>query len=123
MPLFNNIKQSCFFSKEIVLDNIFLNALVYINNHLTENITEIEIAKNLSITTVSLSRIFSKHAKMNIRQYINKRRLIIAYSLLKEGATVTDVAYQTGFGSVRNFNRVFKNHYNLLPASIKRLKI
>lgn len=121
LPLFNNIKNSCSFSEKIVLDNIFLDSLVYINNHLTENITEKEIAKNLSVNPVYLSRVFSKHAKMNIKQYINKRRLIIAYSLLKEGATVTDAAYQTGFGSIRNFNRVFKNHYRLLPGDVKRL--
>ena len=119
LPLFNSIKTACTFSKEIVFDNLFLDTLVYINNHLSENVTEKDIAKNLFVNTVSLSRAFSKNAKMNIRQYINQRRVIIAYSSLQSGENATDVAYKTGFGSVRSFNRAFKAYFNFTPSSVK----
>ena len=55
---------------------------------------------------------------MNIKKYINQRRVIRAYDLLQQRQRVTDIAYEVGFGSIRNFNRAFQDYYQCTPTDI-----
>ena len=117
-PLFDAIKESCEFGEEECFNETFLAVLSYIDKHLTEDITETEIAAALYIHPVTLSRIFSKQAKMHIKKYINRRRVILAKQLIENGEKITKAAYDLGFGSIRNFNRAFKEYYSYTPSAL-----
>jgi AraC-like DNA-binding protein len=34
--------------------------------------------------------------------------------------SISDVAYESGFGSIRNFNRIFKTHFGITPREYQK---
>ena len=122
-PLFHEIKEKCEFYEEKIYSDLFLDALTYINKNLSSALlSEQQIADALFIHPVSLSRIFSKCTGMNIKKYINQRRVIYSYELLQQGRSITDAAYEAGFGSIRNFNRAFYDYFQQTPTEILKNK-
>lgn len=118
--LFYEISLQCEFSNNKSYDNIFLQAMSYINKNYTLDITLRDIAKNIGVHPVYLSRIFAKNAKMNIRQYLNHLRTIKSNDmLLNTNKTITEIAFECGFESVRNFNRVFQSINHCTPTEFK----
>src|ERR1700721_2324267 len=48
------------------------------------------------------------------------QRLLLAKRLLRETALdLTDIAFASGFGSVRRFNALFKSRYGLEPRTLR----
>ncbi len=80
------------------------------------------IADNLGVSNVLLSRVFKKYHGTNISDYITSVRIEEAKTLLTEGAMVSDVVQQCGFGSLRTFMRVFKKSENLTPGQFRDLQ-
>ena len=75
------------------------------------------MAKELGISTYHLSRIFAKELKMSFPNYVTHQRLNLACDLLKSTKrNVTDIAYDVGFSSARNFLRCFKEKYGCTPS-------
>jgi AraC family transcriptional regulator of adaptative response / DNA-3-methyladenine glycosylase II len=54
-------------------------------------------------------------------EYAQTQRLLLAKRLLTDTALpVTDVAFASGFGSLRRFNALFKQRYRLQPGRLRR---
>ena len=95
--------------------------LSYISVHYTENISLTEMAADLGYEPHYLSRCFHRYFSKNFKQFINEYRLNHARSLLENGEmSIIDVAYASGFQSVRNFNRVYKVAEGCEPRRKKR---
>ena len=61
----------------------------------------------------------------NLSAYINSFRLEYAYRLLLRGdtgLTIEDVARQSGFATLRTFQRLFKDAYGMTPAEFREAK-
>ncbi len=120
-PLFLTIKNECVFIEEKKYSDKFLQALGYINRHLFEDISLTEVSNKIGIHHVSLSRLFSKYGGMNFTKYVNFRRIIIASHFIEENNnSITDIAYETGFESIRNFNRIFFEYFKCTPTEYKK---
>lgn len=119
--IFYEISVQCEFSDNKYYDDVFLHAMSYINKNYTSRITLKNIAANIGVHPVYLSRLFSKNTKMNIKQYINNLRIMKAVSIMQNGTnkTITDIAFECGFESVRNFNRVFLSINHCTPTEFK----
>ncbi|MGA2939193.1 MAG: AlkA N-terminal domain-containing protein [Syntrophobacteraceae bacterium] len=80
-----------------------------------------EMAAMLRITDRHLRRVFFAEYGVSPVQYLQTQRLLLAKSLLTDTQlTVTDVALASGFGSIRRFNDLFKNHYQLTPNALRK---
>ena len=54
-------------------------------------------------------------------EFAQTQRLLLAKRLLTDTALpVTEVAFASGFGSVRRFNALFKQRYRLQPSQLRR---
>lgn len=113
-----------FTSTKIPLNNIFYDALDYMINHSTENLTRESVAKALGVHPVTLSKSFSKHPNMNFNIALNQMRCNHAAILIERGnMNITEIAFCTGFGSIRSFNRAFMEIYGVTPNEfLKRTK-
>lgn len=90
--------------------------LLYINDNIRFDLSAQNLAKELGISTYHLSRIFSKELKMSFPSYVTHQRLNLACDLLKDTKrNITDIAYDVGFNSTRNFLRCFKDKYGCTP--------
>ncbi len=89
---------------EILLDS----AVQYIAAHFREDITLNSLAMALGYEPHYLSRCFHRAIPMHFSNYVNLFRVDAAAELLRNSElTVADVAFESGFKSVRTFNRSF----------------
>jgi AraC family transcriptional regulator of adaptative response/methylated-DNA-[protein]-cysteine methyltransferase len=61
-------------------------------------------------------RYFLRHYGMTFQAYCRARRLAEAFHLIKEGATVTDVAIDSGFESESGFRAAFARSFGTTPG-------
>lgn len=102
-------------------DDILHQMLDYITNHFKEDITLKSIAHDLGYEPHYLSRIFGNRTGVNLRNYINQYRIDYAKYMLSESKEpITDIALSSGFGTIRNFNRVFLEHVGTTPLSFRQ---
>lgn len=82
-----------------------------------------QIATNLDVSIVYLSRSFKQYHKGNISDYISQTRVLAAKKLLSEGVLVSDVVDLCGFGSLRTFMRVFKKEEGITPGQYRAIQM
>lgn len=102
-------------------DTTIQKLLRYIGSHFCERITLESVAKDLGFSRFHISRIFNSKIGEQFNEYVNKLRINMAQSLLAgTEASVSNIALECGFESIRNFNRVFKNHTGTTPNDFRQ---
>lgn len=95
--------------------------LAYIDMHFLDHINLDTLSRELGISKFIISRIFSEQFHISFRDYINGQRVAFAHMLLLSTThPVTDIAFDSGFNSLRSFYRVFKNEYGITPNEFRR---
>jgi AraC-like DNA-binding protein len=98
-------------------------ALAYINDNLTEDFTEGDLALTAGMTASAFSRSFRRHTGMGVVEYVNRLRINLACQMLmnETGKTVTDICYAVGFNNLSNFNRQFLRRKGMPPSRFRAL--
>lgn len=92
-------------------------ALSYIDEHLSSDLSNEDLARILKISEGYLRKLFLKELQITPKQYILKRRIKRAKQLLINTPwTVTAIAEECGFSSVYHFCRAFRGHTGLTPT-------
>ncbi|MDH5223036.1 MAG: helix-turn-helix domain-containing protein, partial [Betaproteobacteria bacterium] len=79
------------------------------------------IAARLGITDRHLRRAFGAEFGVSPVEYAQTQRLLLAKRLLTDTALpVTEIAFASGFGSLRRFNALFRQRYRLQPRQLRR---
>ncbi len=87
---------------------------------LTEDLHLADVARECRVSVSHLSRIFHHATGLTSREYIARWRAEHAYHLLVEGdRPITQIAYESGFQSLSQFNRVFRAAYGKSPRRIR----
>lgn len=83
----------------------------YIMQHYHEQISLEEVARLAFMTPQAFCRYFKKHTHHTLVTFINQVRINEACKKLVDNKyeSIASVAYNTGFNSITNFNRVFKS--------------
>ncbi|WP_179281152.1 AraC family transcriptional regulator [Paenibacillus sp. XY044] len=101
--------------------DLFQKILAYIDLHFLEPINLEALSRDLGISKFLISRIFSEQFHVSFRDYINGQRAAYAHMLLLSTADpVTEIAFDSGFNSLRSFYRVFKKEYGMTPNEFRR---
>lgn len=80
-----------------------------------------EVAAQFGISSRQLRRIVQKELGVSPVELRQTRRLLLAKQLLTETALpVTEIAFASGFSSLRRFNAAFRTHYRLPPTLLRR---
>jgi len=80
-----------------------------------------ELAGRLGYTDRHLRRVFAAEYNVTPVQYLQTCRLLLAKNLLTDSnLSILDVAMAAGFGSLRRFNALFKQHYQLSPTALRK---
>lgn len=87
-----NIPDTGHISNEKISDTIN-----YINAHLTEELDINTIAASVYLTPSYLMHLFKAETGLSVMQYLNRKRLFLADSLIQNGASKTEACYQSGF--------------------------
>ena len=79
------------------------------------------LAARLGITDRHLRRAFGAEFGVSPVEFAQTQRLLLSKRLLTDTALpVTEVAFASGFGSVRRFNSLFKQRYRLRPSQLRQ---
>lgn len=93
----------------------------YISENISENITLESIAADFGYERHYFSSLFHECFSMNFKSFINIFRFENACRLLSDKKlNITHIASVCGFGSIRNFNRIFKNMCGLTPCEYRK---
>lgn len=93
------------------------NIYNYIMQHYNRDLTLEEVAAAAYMTPQAFCRYFKKHTRVTFVTFLNEVRINEACKKLIDGSydSVSSVAYDCGFNSITNFNRVFKTSTGKSP--------
>lgn len=98
-------------------------ALAFINQNLTEDFAETDLAQVAGMTASAFSRSFRKHTGMGVVEYVNRLRVNLACQMLmnEDTLSVTEICFATGFNNLSNFNRQFLRRKGMPPSRFRAL--
>lgn len=96
-------------------------AINYIEEHLLDDITMEQIAREVNSSVFHFQRTFSILTDMSIADYIRRRRLTLAaQELINTERKVIDLAYKYGYDSPEAFTKAFRKQHNLTPSEARK---
>ncbi|MBP5162023.1 MAG: substrate-binding domain-containing protein [Spirochaetales bacterium] len=102
---------------------IVKKAQAYICTHATLQLSRWQIAEDAHVSEDYLTRVFKKELGLSPWDYLNRYRIWLACSLLKNtGMSVNDVSVATGFLDQAYFCRVFKKIRGFSPSRMRSVK-
>ena len=96
-------------------------AISFMEEHMCEDISYIEVAQNVHMSNYNFHRTFSFIAGMTANEYIRKRRLTLAAQELQAtDISVIDAAYKYGYESPESFSKAFSRFHGSSPKQAKQ---
>lgn len=103
-------------------DSLFRKIVRYAQDNFISSDTSLKkLAKDLGYSYTYISAFFNKNLKENYVSFINNYRTEYAARLLlsEKESKITDVAFASGFATLRSFNRAFRKAYKLTPSEYR----
>ena len=95
-------------------------ALEYIRERVTENITLDEIAQAVGLSQYHFLRIFKNTTDLPPHAYLIQMRVELAKRAIEKGYSIIVAALQSGFSDQSHLTRCFKSVYGLPPGQYKK---
>lgn len=93
----------------------------YVQNHFHKNIALKDISQIAGLTPQSFCRWFKKSTTKHFFDYLNEVRIFNACELLiNSPSPIADIAYNCGYNTVSNFNKLFKESTGLTPGQFRK---
>lgn len=103
------------------LESLSRQAVVYIKNHLTDNLTVKETAKALLVNANYLSGKFHREVGMTFTDFVNQQRTEQAASLLRHtNLHIQQIAAAVGYNNASHFAKQFYRFYGLTPRDYRK---
>jgi AraC-like DNA-binding protein len=97
-----------------------INAKEYLDDHFHEPISLSCIAEQVNLSPAYFSHLFKKHLGTGFIDYLQSLRIDEAKKLLqKTKRPIINIAFDAGFGSLPQFNRVFKAMNSCSPGEYR----
>lgn len=117
-PLCSDVITSTFKKEE---KERMAEVIRYLTQNFDKKIELKEIANIAHMTPNSFCRYFKKRTHKSFSQYLNEIRIRHACKLLIEGGLpISDICYQSGFNTITNFNRQFKQLMQVTPSEFMK---
>lgn len=101
--------------------DLYRRVMAYISEHFREDITLNSVAHYACVSPAHLSRVINHSSDLSFCDIVNSLRVYYAKELMEQkDISISDVAYESGFGSIRNFNRIFKTHFGITPREYQK---
>ena len=117
------IREYCLLVKRHSLRNysyLIGRAITLIHFDLTADLSLNSISGQLGVTPGYLSGRFRKECGCTLTDYVNRKRIEKAMTLLEDfGRQVQDIAYECGISDTNYFVRLFKKYVGLTPTAYR----
>lgn len=96
-------------------------ALEYIEQHISDNCTQEDIARAACVSLSSLQKLFRYVFNHSVNEHITKRKMTLAAEELLSGpASVAELAMKYGYSSTEAFSRAFRKVNCCLPSDYRK---
>lgn len=95
--------------------SLYQNILAYIRDHLEEPISLDMLADKFYVSKYYVAHLFKTNMGISLYQYVLKKRVEAAKTMILTGVSITKASELVGFGSYSNFYRAFIREYNISP--------
>lgn len=99
-----------------VTDERIRRMLVFIENHLSENLSVDDLSELIYMSRYHMMRLFKKETGRSVYEYLTERRLFFARELIRQGIPATESCFQAGFGSYSSFTRAYGKRFGTTPT-------
>ena len=100
---------------------VIQRAISYIYNNFSQPLSLERVAKHVGVSRCHLSTVFSKHMHIGYKNYLDDVRLNYARKLLEDtDDTILSISFESGFNSLRTFNRIFEKAFNMSPNQFRK---
>lgn len=107
-------------NNDIVKKDRLADVYQFINDNYKKEISLDEIAEIANLTPTSFCRMFKSKTKKNFIEYLNEIRISNACKqLIETDMSVSEIAYECGYKTVSNFNKLFKKNTGNTPKEYK----
>lgn len=96
-------------------DERIFNALQYISNNFSREISVSEIASQIFLSENYFLKLFKKHIGKTPHQYIKDYRLDMAATMIESGKSISSAALECGYQSLSSFSYAFKHKLGMSP--------
>lgn len=93
--------------------------LLYINDHICDDICIDTICLKFFVTKTQLNTLFKEYTSTTAWNYIMVKRMVIAKSMLQRGEYAQEVAWKCGYKDYSAFYKAYKRHYGVSPTEEK----
>ena len=93
----------------------------FLQNHAHRGTTLAEVAQQAHVSPFYFCKLFKKSTGMTFTEFLARIRIEKAKSLLMDPLTrVSEVVYAAGFGSIPQFNSLFKRYVGMPPRQYRQ---
>lgn len=94
----------------------------YANNNFRGSCTLTGLAEHLNYSYSYISKYFKENSGLDFKRYVNTLRANYAYEKLQSGTrqNIASIAFESGFSSLRTFNREFKSNFGCTPTEFRK---
>ena len=95
--------------------------LTYIQKHHSESVTIEQLAKIAHMSSSYFMSCFKQNFGLGAIEYLNQVRIRSACDLLRNtDRSISDIAFDTGFHNLSNFNRQFRTKVGCSPQTYRK---
>lgn len=117
------VRENTFAQRRPADTELLTRAIRYVQDHFREPLTLEEVARHLGYSYSYVSKQIKQGLGMSFSGFLTEYRVGYARVLLSEGETsISRAALQSGFGSIRNFNRAFLHVTGETPRAYQKSK-
>lgn len=99
----------------------FSKVTEYIMRNFDRDITLPEVAAESNMAITTFCNFFKEHYRVTFIEYLNTVRVGYACKLLSDNSkNVVEIAYESGYKNLANFNRQFKKFKNMTPTEYRK---
>lgn len=111
------ISSMAFTSPQRDIENERINSVFdFVMSHFKEDITLRGVAEVANLTPNAFCKFFKVRTRKTFFEFLNEVRIGNACKLLQtEHFSISEIAYESGFNNLSNFNRQFQKRMNMTP--------
>jgi AraC-like DNA-binding protein len=103
-------------SQPQVIDKRIKNIIMYINEHITEDLSLNQLADMFFLNKSHLCRKFKTATGLTLSQYINYKKVLLVQELYEQGTTLAEASLNVGFSNYSYFYKVYRKIIGKSPS-------